>query len=114
MLTNTTVEKVHVPDSLSDLDQLSRLRRHGCSPKDGNNSNNGSGGNRGGNRPSSAPTTGIRKMIKMGGANSKTTKKKPQVILDFPPKTSAVNAVQRIILGKYCCDGGNIAVYWHS
>ena len=55
-------------------------------------------------------------MIKMGGANSKTTKKKkkPQVILDFPPKTSAVNAVQRIILGKYCCDGGNIAVYWHS
>ena len=54
-------------------------------------------------------------MIEMGGANSKTTKKKkPQVILDFPPKTSAVNAVQRIILGKCCYGGGNIAVSWYS
>ena len=108
-------ERVQVHDDKMELDKISRLRRHGmnvgngsrsngCGGRDSSSSGGGSGSGRrqrGRQRPASAPTTGRRKIDNSlrGRKDSRDKERnKPQVIIDFPPKTSAVNAVQRVIL----------------
>jgi hypothetical protein len=97
---NKKIEKVFVHDQLSELDQLSRLRRHGMALPGSSSHGTNNSGSKGKTRPESAPITGRRLLNESFLKNNKSNGKKnrPQVILDFPPKTSAVNAVQRVIL----------------
>jgi hypothetical protein len=90
--------RVEVHESLVALDMQSRLKRHGLQDADARKRRSGSSSA----RPASAP---LQRQVATGKTftNAATSpldlqQAKPVVMIDFPPKTSAVNAVQRVIL----------------
>ncbi len=94
------VARVEVHESLAALDHQSRLRRHGVrdgkSGVSGGVAGNDAAGRRRRGRPASAPLGG-RGVDSVLGVKKPTAEKR-EVVIDFPPNTSAVNAVQRVIL----------------
>ena len=100
-------ERVEIHDGLMELDRLSRLKRHGMTVPGSGSENRGFKNER--KRPASAPITGRRRAAKeqvygvgggggVDGRSGNSSGNTPQVTIEFPPKTSAVNAVQRVIL----------------